>query len=65
MTRALSDALFVCVFGVILGLAAALELCEWLFRGPEEEPAPRNDRDPEEWEQLSDEDREYLRWHFK
>lgn len=59
----IGDALFVCLFGLIFGLAAVLDLCEWLFRGPAEEPTERPE--PDEWEKLPEDDREFLRRYFR
>ena len=69
--RTASDAMYellFCFFLLILGLLGFWEFVEWCWRGPAEEPAPRvntSPDEPSEWEKLTEDEREYLRWFHK
>lgn len=64
-----ADCFYECMFWFLLAILGALgfwEFAEWLFRGPPEQPAERKATiSDDEWENLSEEERNYLRWFFK
>lgn len=74
VTKVAGDIFFTCMFWFCFMLLAVLglwELCERLFRGPPEEPAPRvqvgaeQTGEPDEWEKLTEEEKAELRRFFK